>query len=112
MLRVVDFIVNKASGKFGLKRGKGDTYTAILTTSSIKQAQRYYQLFKRVKAGAEPRVTISDDVKRQLADFPKVAITYSVSENGDNDSFNQDQMKEVHERLQRDVWHAVHDGAD
>lgn len=94
MLRVVDFIVNKASGKFGLKRGKGDTYTAILTTSSIKQAQRYYQLFKRVKAGAEPRVTISDDVKRQLADFPKVAITYSVSENGDNDSFNQDQMKE------------------
>lgn len=94
MLRVVDFIVNKASGKFGLKRGKGDTYTAILTTSSIKQAQRYYQLFKRVKAGAEPRVTISDDIKRQLADFPKVAITYSVSENGDNDSFNQDQMKE------------------
>lgn len=94
MLRVVDFIVNKASGKFGLKRGKGDTYTAILTTSSIKQAQRYYQLFKRVKAGVEPRVTISDDVKRQLADFPKVAITYSVSENGDNDSFNQDQMKE------------------
>ena len=94
MLRVVDFIVNKASGKFGLKRGKGNTYTAILTTSSIKQAQRYYQLFKRVKAGAEPRVTISDDVKRQLADFPKVAITYSVSENGDNDSFNQDQMKE------------------
>ena len=94
MLRVVDFIVNKASGKFGLKRGKGDTYTAILTTSSIKQAQRYYQLFKRVKAGAEPRVTISDDIKRQLADFPKVAITYSVSENGDNDSFNKDQMKE------------------
>lgn len=94
MLRVVDFIVNKSSGKFGLKRGKGDTYTAILTTSSIKQAQRYYQMFKRVKAGEEPRVTIRDEIKRHLADFPKVAITYSVSENGDNDSFNQDQMKE------------------
>lgn len=94
MLRVVEFIVNKASGKFGLNRGKGDTYTAILTTSSIKQAQRYYQLFQRVKNGQEPRVTISDDVKRKLSDFPKVAITYSINENGDHDSFNQDQMKE------------------
>ena len=95
MLRVVEFIVNKASGKFGLNRGKGDTYTAILTTSSIKQAQRYYQLFQRVKNGQEPRVVISDDVKRKLSDFPKVAITYSINENGDYNSFNQDQMKEA-----------------
>ena len=94
MLQVVDFIINKASGKFGLNRGKGNTYTAILTTSSIKQAQRYYQLFKRVKEGKEPTVSIHDDIKRQLSDFPKVAITYSIGENGDQDSFNQDQMKE------------------
>ena len=94
MLQVVDFIINKASGKFGLNRGKGNTYAAILTTSSIKQAQRYYQLFKRVKEGKEPTVSIHDDIKRQLSDFPKVAITYSVGENNDKDSFNQDQMKE------------------
>ena len=94
MLLVVDFIINKASGKFGLNRGKGNTYAAILTTSSIKQAQRYYQLFKRVKEGKEPTVSIHDDIKRQLSDFPKVAITYSVGENNDKDSFNQDQMKE------------------
>lgn len=94
MLQVVDFIINKSSGKFGLNRGKGNTYTAILTTSSIKQAQRYYQLFKRVKEGKEPTVSIHDDIKRQLSDFPKVAITYSLGENGDHDSFNQDQMKE------------------
>ncbi|MCH3949669.1 MAG: type I restriction endonuclease subunit R [Acidaminococcus sp.] len=95
MLKVVDFIINKSSGKLGLDRGKGNTFTAILTTSSIKQAQRYYQLFKRVKAGKEPSVTIRDEIKRKLSDFPKVAITYSVSENNDDSSFNQDQMKEA-----------------
>lgn len=94
MLQVVDFIINKAGGKLGLNRGKGNTYTAILTTSSIKQAQRYYQLFKQVKAGKVPSVTIHEDIRRQLSDFPKVAITYSVGENGDKDSFNQDRMKE------------------
>lgn len=78
MLKVVDFIINKSAGKLGLNRGKGNTYTAILTTSSIKQAQRYYDLFKRVKAGKEPTVTINEEIKRKLSDFPKVAITYSV----------------------------------
>lgn len=95
MLKVVDFIINKSAGKLGLNRGKGNTYTAILTTSSIKQAQRYYDLFKRVKAGKEPTVTISEDIKRKLSDFPKVAITYSVSENTNIASFNQDKMKEA-----------------
>lgn len=94
MLKVVDFIINKSAGKLGLNRGKGNTYTAILTTSSIKQAQRYYDLFKRVKAGKEPTVTINEEIKRKLSDFPKVAITYSVSENTDMASFNQDKMKE------------------
>lgn len=94
MLKVVDFIINQSAGKLGLHRGKGNTYTAILTTSSIKQAQRYYDLFKRVKAGKEPTVTISEEIKRKLSDFPKVAITYSVSENTDTASFNQDKMKE------------------
>lgn len=94
MLKVVDFIINKSAGKLGLNRGKGNTYTAILTTSSIKQAQRYYDLFKRVKAGKEPTVTINEEIKRKLSDFPKAAITYSVSENTDTASFNQDKMKE------------------
>ena len=94
MLKVVDFIINTSAGKLGLNRGKGNTYTAILTTSSIKQAQRYYDLFQRVKAGKEPTVTISEEIKRKLSDFPKVAITYSVSENTDTASFNQDKMKE------------------
>lgn len=94
MRQVADFIINRSSGKFGLSRGKGKTYTAILTTSSIKQAQRYYELFKRIKAGTDEVVQIQDDIRRHLSDFPKVAITYSFGENGDTDSFNQDKMKE------------------
>ena len=93
MLRVVDFIINRAAGKLGLSRGKGQTYSAILTTSSIAQAQRYYELFRRVRADEEPRCQVSAEIRRQLSDFPKVAITYSVGENGEGDTFNQEQMK-------------------
>lgn len=53
MRQVVDFIINRSSGKLGLDRGKGNNFTAILTTSSIQQAQRYYQLFQDVKAGMD-----------------------------------------------------------
>ena len=95
MHQVVNFILNRSSGKLGLDRGKGNNFTAILTTSSIQQAQRYYQLFQEVKAGKVPDLEISNEVKRKLSDFPKVAITYSVSENADNSSVNQDRMKEA-----------------
>lgn len=94
MRQVVDFIINRSSGKLGLDRGKGNNFTAILTTSSIQQAQRYYQLFQKVKAGEVPGLEVSSAIKRKLADFPKVAITYSVTENEDNSSVNQDRMKE------------------
>ena len=94
MRQVVDFIINRSSGKLGLDRGKGNSFTAILTTSSIQQAQRYYKLFQDVKAGEVPGLEVSSAIKRKLADFPKVAITYSVTENEDNSSVNQDRMKE------------------
>ncbi len=94
MRQVVDFIINRSSGKLGLDRGKGNNFTAILTTSSIQQAQRYYRLFKDVKEGKVPGLEVSPSVKRKLADFPKVAITYSVSENEEDSTANQDRMKE------------------
>ena len=94
MRQVVDFIINRSSGKLGLDRGKGNSFTAILTTSSIQQAQRYYQLFQKVKAGEVLGLEVSSSIKRKLADFPKVAITYSVTENEDNSTVNQDRMKE------------------
>lgn len=95
MRQVVDFIINRSAGKLGLDRGRGNNFTAILTTSSIQQAQRYYQLFRDVKAGKDPEVKIRSEVKRKLTDFPKVAITYSVTENEEKSSVNQERMKEA-----------------
>ncbi|AOZ94898.1 type I restriction endonuclease subunit R [Paenibacillus crassostreae] len=94
MLEVIQSIVNKSRNKLGFQNGVGKTYNAILTTSSIVQAQRYYNLFKRVKAG-ETTVEISEKTKRTLLDFPKVAITYSISENEESSIVNQEKMKEA-----------------
>lgn len=93
MLKVIDFILNRAQGKLGLNKGKENTYSAILTTSSIAKAQRYYELFQQVKNGEIDSVKISDKTQRMLSDFPKVAITYSVTENDEDSSVNQDKMK-------------------
>jgi type I restriction enzyme R subunit len=94
MLEVIDSIVNKSRKKLGFRKGSGQTYNAILTTSSIAQAQHYYDLFKRVKAG-DTKVKIDEETKRILPDFPKVAITYSISENEEASITNQDKMKEA-----------------
>lgn len=94
MLSVIDYIVNKAAGKLGLARGRGQAYSAILTTSSIAMAQRYYELFKEVKEGKNSLVKISDHTKSLANDFPKFAITYSLTENEEDSSANQTKMKE------------------
>ncbi|MDG0933694.1 type I restriction enzyme subunit R domain-containing protein, partial [Bacillus paranthracis] len=94
MLEVVHSIINKSRNKLGFQNGVGKTYNAILTTSSIVQAQRYYNLFKRVKAG-ETTVQISEKTKRVLPDFPKVAMTYSISENEESSIENQEKIKEA-----------------
>lgn len=94
MLEVIQSIINKSRNKLGFQNGVGKTYNAILTTSSITQAQRYYDLFKRVKAG-ETTVQIGEKTKRTLPDFPKVAVTYSISENEDSSIENQEKMKEA-----------------
>ncbi|WP_368644664.1 type I restriction endonuclease subunit R [Alkalibacterium putridalgicola] len=93
MLEVIDSIINKSRKKLGFPKGSGQTNSAILTTTSIAQAQRYYDLFKQVKAG-ETRVTIDEQTKRVLPDFPKIAITYSISENEEASITNQEKMKE------------------
>lgn len=49
MLNVLDIILNKSYHKLGFQNGKGQTYEALLTTSSIQQAQKYYDLLTRVK---------------------------------------------------------------
>lgn len=93
MLKVLDVILNKSFYKLGFQNGKGRTYEGILTTSSIQMAQKYYELLKRVKNG-ETDLVIDEKIKQILPDFPKFAITYSVSENEEGSKVNQDKMKE------------------
>lgn len=93
MLEVIRSIVNKSRRKLGFSKGPGQTYAAILTTSSIAQAQNYYDLFKKVKNG-ETDLIISEETKRVLPDFPKIAITYSISENEEASISNQEKMRE------------------
>lgn len=95
MLHVLDVILNKSREKFGFKNGSGKTYEAILTVSSIKIAQQYYSLLKKVVAGDSP-LKISEETKRVLPDFPKFAITYSVSsdDNSEESEVNVPKMIE------------------
>lgn len=85
MLQVLDTIINKSREKLGFANGRGKTYEALLTVNSIQRAQAYYDLLKKVKAG-ETNIEISEETKRVLPDFPKFAITYSVSSDDDSES--------------------------
>lgn len=91
MLAVLDGILNKSRRKLGFQNGVGKTYVGLLTVKSITQAQAYYRLIKAVKNDEKP-LTISEGVKKVLPDFPKVAITYSVTENDEGSTFNQEEM--------------------
>jgi type I restriction enzyme R subunit len=93
MLKVLDVVLNKSYHKLGFQNGKGKTYEALLTTSSIQRAQKYYELLKRVKNG-ETSLSIDEKMKQILPDFPKFAITYSVTENEEGSQVNQQKMKE------------------
>ncbi len=92
MLKVLDVILNKSYHKLGFQNGKGKTYEALLTTRSIQMAQRYYELLTRVKNG-ETSLKIDEKIKQVLPDFPKFAITYSVSENEEGSLVNQQKMQ-------------------
>lgn len=93
MLKVLDIILNKSYHKLGFQNGRGQTYEGLLTTSSIQMAQKYYELLKRVKKG-ETSLVIDEKIKQVLPDFPKFAITYSVSENEEGSQVNHQKMQE------------------
>lgn len=92
MLQVLDIILNKSYYKLGFQNGKGRTYEGLLTTSSIQQAQKYYDLLTRVKNG-ETSLVIDEKIRQVLPDFPKFAITYSVAENEESSHVNQEKMQ-------------------
>ncbi|MBG9982225.1 type I restriction endonuclease subunit R [Aerococcaceae bacterium DSM 111020] len=90
-LQVIDSIINRSQSKLGLNKGPGNSYSAIFTTNSIRNAQRYYELFQEVIRGESP-ITIREQVKKYISDFPKIAITYSVGTNEDGADVNQEKM--------------------
>ncbi|MFT0803708.1 HsdR family type I site-specific deoxyribonuclease [Bacillus swezeyi] len=94
------FRPDNAYTKFDFQNGRPQK-SAILTTSSIDMAKRYYRAIKEITkdpewltkefAGHPIRTgrTIEDP------DFPRIAITYSIQENEDNSKQIQDEMKEI-----------------
>ena len=92
MLSVLDIILNKSYYKLGFQNGKGQTYEGLLTTSSIERAQKYYELLTKVKNG-ETELKIDEKVRQVLPDFPKFAITYSVTENEEGSNVHQQKMQ-------------------
>ncbi|EHB62686.1 type I restriction endonuclease subunit R [Paenibacillus lactis] len=86
--------------KFDFQNGRPQK-SAILTTSSISMAKRYYNAIKEMTkdpewlkkefAGLPIRAgrTIDDP------DFPRIAITYSIQENEENAKQIQEEMKDV-----------------
>ncbi len=94
------FRPDNAYVKFDFQNGRPQK-AAILTTSSIDMAKRYYHAIKEMTkdldwlakefAGHPIRTgrTIEDP------DFPRIAITYSLQENDEDSNQNQDEMKKI-----------------
>lgn len=96
--QVIDYICNKSAILLRLEDGpRGEAFSAILTCSSIEQAQKYYKEFKEFISNGG----IKESVKRKCSDFPKIAITYSVSENEESSEVNQNEMKAAIEDYNR-----------
>lgn len=96
MRAVVKRILSDSYRKLGIynKENRGYSYDAIFTTSSIKQAQKYYRIFRDVINGEDDEIKVPERIKKIMPDFPKIAITYSIGENGDGDEANQNKMKQ------------------
>lgn len=85
--QVIEYIINKSKRLFF---PKDYNYDAILTCSSIEIAQKYYKEFKQFKNSG----MVCEQMKSCLPDFPKIAITYSIGENEDGATVNQEEMKQ------------------
>lgn len=88
--KVIDYIVNRSSGKLRLQASDGYSYEGLLTVASIEDAQRYYRLLKQFKADGK----VDENIRKFLPDFPKFAITYTVGENEDGATADQKEMAE------------------
>lgn len=86
-LEVLNVILNKCNQNWGIANGPDKTYSAILTVPSIHDAILYYRLLKKVRDG-KTSIKINEEIKKVLPDFPKFAITFSLSEGNDDVATN------------------------
>ncbi|PYY29765.1 type I restriction endonuclease subunit R [Paenibacillus illinoisensis] len=86
--------------KFDFQNGRPQK-SAILTTSSIDMAKRYYQAIKEMTQDPEwlTREFAGHPIRTgrtiEDPDFPRIAITYSMQENEENSKQIQDEMKGI-----------------
>lgn len=91
---------NNAYSKFVFKDGK-PTMSAILTTSSIDMAKRYYKAIKKFTADKNwletqfPNNPLRQGAVMNDPDFPRVAITYSLEENTKDSALKETEMAEI-----------------
>ena len=94
------FRPDNAYVKFDFQNGRPQK-SAILTTSSIEMAKRYYYAIKKMIADPDwiTKEFAGSPIRkgRTIADsdFPRIAITFSMQENEDNSTSLQDEMKEI-----------------
>jgi len=94
------FRPDNAYMKFDFKNGRPQK-SAILTTSSIDMAKRYYHAIKEMTQ--DPDWLTNEFADQPIRngrtitdpDFPRIAITYSLQENEEDSKQNQDEMKEI-----------------
>ncbi|QKS69718.1 type I restriction endonuclease subunit R [Paenalkalicoccus suaedae] len=91
---------DNAYTKFDFKNGK-PTKSAILTTSSIAMAKRYYRAIKEMTQQDDwmtsvfPDLPIREGRTMDDPDFPRIAITYSLEENNEDSADQQKEMQGI-----------------
>lgn len=94
------FQPNNAYTKFDFKSGH-PTKSAILTTSSIDMAKRYYRAIKELTKESGwmnrefPKQRIREGRTMDDSDFPRIAITYSLEENSATAAEQQSEMSQI-----------------
>ncbi len=92
------FRPDNAYTKFDFRNGR-PTKSAILTTSSIDMAKKYYQAIKEMTKEPDwltkefPNQLIREGRTMEDPDFPRIAITYSLEENSRDSSAQQEEMQ-------------------
>lgn len=94
------FRPDNAYTKFDFRNGR-PTKPAILTTSSIDMAKKYYRAIKEMTKEPDwltkefPNQPIREGRTMEDPDFPRIAITYSLEENSRDSSVQQEEMQKI-----------------